>query len=960
MISTDKEQLNQPQPTSVHYRDFDGSNVKHDFIEPYFNCIAIVEFRIGSRRVGALLLEASGNESQRHQLDILGRKIGHSGNRVKPGTLRLQFLFISSGIHANMRPNEVDPVFDCLTNGFQAILENETLGIHMGSFVDQIAQQEALTKIGEGTNNPILRYVLASKKAKINQLHKSGFRNKKFLNLWTSFTEGLQESDDRVAKFTNFFVKLFDKATGQDDVFETGRLLDFLADGYDQGFNRWEQLLDSTFGLNVVPATAEEIWEALWLRFNRFTHPTPPPIPQMLIFNGENLDDVSCINSPVDIRTVLMQHDSAQLVPHGWFVDIDNHYVAAMPVLSKPSGFLNKSKELRYYWDVLRDDSVFDTEIFTEVSTTSQKDFIKNMQRLTRSSRANQRMMEDNNDISVAGGLDEDEALRIQARVYGNDRVVQYGSVFLVHRPKDHLQLDRAVQLLQSKFGGAEITRREDRITWITWLGTLPITWEPLLTEPWPRRLKMHSEDMCAFTPLVTIQSVNQKGYEFYAKEGGTPLYIDIIRTFQCILFFSTTRAGKSVTLMDILAQALAEGAGVSIVDYPLDDRVSTFEDFTKLTCGDGAYQDVVKSSNNIFDLPNLSLFDDEKASQREQDYRGYIKDILQTMIMGVDHQGSNQPVHETIVSGILTFALDKFFKDAAIFDRYEKAIKGGIGSLAWERHPVLEDLVRFCTVERLGGDRYNPGDIRYVRDQLTTWTTGRYANALNKPSTVNCEQPLFTMALRGIKNQVDAAVFAQIAILTNLRRSYIFKVPILFFDEISLLCKLPPVSRMIGTICANGAKSGYRIILSGQQPLDVFNSAGGEDIKANYTEIFVGSINPGTEESYVKCFGFDKKIIDFNASEAFHPNFQIGYSHWLRFDKRRFTYTQFYPSPLLIALTANNIHEIEERRRIFALFPDADEAIRHLMKRKESRLIAGDQLPPGQSPASSQVESAL
>lgn len=52
---------------------------------------------------------------------------------------------------------------------------------------------------------------------------------------------------------------------------------------------------------------------------------------------------------------------------------------------------------------------------------------------------------------------------------------------------------------------------------------------------------------------------------------------------------------------------------------------------------------------------------------------------------------------------------------------------------------------------------------------------------------------------------------------------------------ESTILSAYPIISRLIGRLCANGAKAGIRVFLSGQDPDTIMNSVAGVQNRANF-----------------------------------------------------------------------------------------------------------------------------
>ncbi|PSN18665.1 hypothetical protein C7271_11330 [filamentous cyanobacterium CCP5] len=68
----------------------------------------------------------------------------------------------------------------------------------------------------------------------------------------------------------------------------------------------------------------------------------------------------------------------------------------------------------------------------------------------------------------------------------------------------------------------------------------------------------------------------------------------------------------------------------------------------------------------------------------------------------------------------------------------------------------------------------------------------------------------------------------------------------------LTILFAYPTISRLIGRLCANGAKAGIRAFLSGQDPDTIMNSVAGQQIMQNMNTRLIGRIQPLAIESLV------------------------------------------------------------------------------------------------------------
>jgi hypothetical protein len=89
------------------------------------------------------------------------------------------------------------------------------------------------------------------------------------------------------------------------------------------------------------------------------------------------------------------------------------------------------------------------------------------------------------------------------------------------------------------------------------------------------------------------------------------------------------------------------------------------------------------------------------------------------------------------------------------------------------------------------------------------------------------------------------------------LRRALESPKSIFFIDESPILFAYPTISRLIGRLCANGAKAGIRVFLSGQDPDTIMNSVAGQQIMQNMSTRLIGRIQPLAIESFVRLLHY-------------------------------------------------------------------------------------------------------
>ncbi|MBD1922597.1 hypothetical protein H6F77_16125 [Microcoleus sp. FACHB-831] len=864
-----------------------GENtIRYTPIEDWFQFASMLVIRLGGRRIGAYVKRKGLNAFQ------------------------IVFGWECKGIHSTLRSEEVEPIFDALEAGLKDLPYQESLTIHLGSFTSDDSRQAELDKLCQLAPNQELRYLLWGERARVRELTRKGIRKPKFLRLYGTYTvePDTQGSSDFIEKFLARTERWWKTFTGEIHQVQYVRVERMLYTSFTDGYELWEQLLSNKLGLDIRPLNEEELWGHLWQRFNETE---PKPVPQLLVLDEDGLREE--VHSSVHPTTLLLESASSVPVADREWVHVKRKYVGALTFVDKPGGWTGKETQMRYLWEVMARERVYDTEIFCQVTRASETLVKTNMQRLTKQGQTSSMLANEKNSIDVKALLNIKKSVAAQEELYEGAVPIHIAVVFLVHR-KNRALLDEACRYIQSLFLRPAWVLRETEYPWRIWLQTFPITWERLLTTPFNRRQVYLSGEAPGLTPLVRTRSGDDTGFELIADEAGTPIFLDLFKKHKNLGIFATTRAGKSVMAAGILTQALAYGMPVVAMDYPKPDGSSTFTDYTNFMGKDGAYFDIGRESSNLFELPDLRSLDPKLQDERFEDYKDFLGDALMAMVIGTSRGGSAaERTRSDMVRSILALALEAFFSDLQIRDRYASAYTYGLGSPEWSAMPTLVDFLSFCSLERLRLDAIS-GDtkagLEQIKLRLRFWLSSRVGKAISQPSTFRSDARLLVFALRNLSNDEDAAILSISAYSSALRRALAAPASIFFIDESPILFEFDSIAALVGRLCANGAKAGIRVILSAQDPDTIAKSPTASKIFQNLTTRLIGRIQPTAVDSFVQILKYPKEIIGRNATESFFPKKEGIYSQWLLDDNGIYTYARFYPSYELLATVANNPQE--------------------------------------------------
>ncbi|NJN07540.1 MAG: hypothetical protein HC815_05935 [Richelia sp. RM1_1_1] len=834
----------------------------------------------------------------------------------KKEDIQIKFCFDIQGIHPSLPEEQILPIFENIEGGLKELPERESLTIHLGSFTNDAQRQQELKKIEENCKLEQLNLLIRSERLRTRELTNAGVRKNKFLRFWCTYTiTAIEEnkSDDPIEKALKQLQHSWQQFTGEIHGIRKLRVENILKDSFVTGFQMWEQIISNTMGLTTKALTPEEIWEIIWIQFNKSE---PTQIANPLVLDDDGLREIQ--NSDFHIRHLILEEEnSVPFLDRSW-VKLQNKYIGVLQFSEKPQGWIDEYDQLRYLWRVISKEKISDTEIICQVVKANQGLAKVALQRITKQSITSSAMSTDKGSIDVKANMNIQEAVEAQETILRGSIPIHTAVVFLVHRDTTQ-KLDEACKYLQSCFLRPARIDRELEYAWKTWLQCSPIVWENLLTKPFNRRLPYFSSEVPGIVPLVRTSTGDRNGFELVAEEGGTPVHLNLYDQHKNLAVFGTTRAGKSVLVAGLLTPALAKGIPVIALDFPKPDGSSTFTDYTEFMGDEGAYFDITKESNNLFELPDLRGHEPEIIKERMTDFKEFLKTTLMVMVLGTNPIGI-MPTTISNIESIITLAIEVFFNDDDIKLRYKLALEKGVGTEEWNDIPTLQDFYNICSPGfiKLDSITNNSKDILESLDQirlrLKFWLNSRVGKSIARPSSFRTDALLLVFALRSLGSESDAAILALSAYSAALRRALSSKSSIFFLDEAPILFNFESIAELIGRLCANGAKAGIRVILSAQEPESIFQSKAASKIFANLSTRLIGRIQTSAVDNFKTRFKYPSEIISRNSTEAFFPKKENIYSQWLLDDNGKLTFCRFYPSYCLLAAVANNPDEQELR----------------------------------------------
>ncbi|MBD2458996.1 DUF87 domain-containing protein [Nostoc sp. FACHB-87] len=873
------------------------SKTKSQKLNPFEDLLdltTLVRLKKGGYTIGAYLLSK--------------KQVGETNN-----TLQLVFGYSCRGIHPLFNSDEkVEQIAQAFENGCKEFAQGERYTFRWSSFCNE---EEVIEHFRHRLSNPVndeSEFLDWGSVSRLQQLTRQKKRKNITLNVYATFTvkpggtEAGDAVDRAIVNLSNFLQRRF-TPTGATELTRKS-LMQVLEKAINVSL-RHQQIL-SEMGLNPTPKSEKELWQDLSFQVGA----KPVKVPHTLVFSDGMLAEEFHESLPSPRQYIDAAHITSVLLNNGIpFADRKwvcistpkkgQKYVGVLTLTQKPEAFVSTTAQVRFLWNIFARDVIYDIEIITEISPADQKIVRLTQQLITRRSR-NAQMSASKKTIDVASQINTEWSVNAQKQLYTGDVPENVALIVLVYRDTPE-EIDDACRLISGYVNQPAELSREMQYTWLIWVETLLLRQRPQLTSPYNRRTSFFASEVIGLTPAVQTSGADQQGFELIADEGHSPVSIDLSRT-KNMMVIGTTGSGKSVLVSSIIAECLAMGMSILMIDLPNDDGSGTFGDFTPYY--NGFYFDISKQSNNLVQPLDLSKIPLEQREDRVKAHRNDVNLIVLQLVLG--SQQFDGFLAQTIES-LIPLGTKAFYDDPDIQQRFESAKQGGLGSEAWANTATLVDLEQFFSTDHidLGYEDENVDKaLNYIRLRFQYWRASSIGDAICKPSTFETDSKLITFALTNLQSGKDAEVFGMSAYIAASRQSLSSPNSVFFMDEASVLLRFPALSRLVGRKCATARKSGCRIILAAQDVISIAKSEAGEQILQNMPLRLIGRIVPGASGSFSDLLGIPREIIDKN--ETFTPNVQQLYTLWLLDYNNKYIRCRYYPSYPLLALVANSREE--------------------------------------------------
>jgi hypothetical protein len=871
---------------------------------------------------------------------------------LKDPAYRVRFIVKCSGHHDYQNSIQAEASITGITALFKEIPQGENLRIYWQCFPDTIDRELELTQtFHEMYDNPDYQSEHCSKmmveEIKIlRESHEKGKRRQQDLYLAFTYTatssnlekDGLEKVIDFLGSIPG---KFFGKVSGSTKLLAEESLDRFLLKAFESGYQHWSTLISDRLQMNFEPLDAEGVWQFCRAQTNRFNDRRvrisdiskgqdyqPPAISHVIQYDLTNSEITERVNSTLH-PTALIHEEITSIPATGRdYVLVDGKYICSMYLKAQPTSFDETPKrtlnqvQISYMWDLLSQSFCYDTQIVLETSIVNQAAVNLNNDDLVKQAAVRVQDAKSKGKYDFRAEMHLEEAIETGRGLATGDPTLDFALTVFISRDTLPEMRAAANQFRQYFRYPATMLQDVDSADAI-WCQALPYYGKSLLVDTRDRRDRTRSAILASYMPFLIPQSPHKKGFEFISNKGGTPVFWDPFdpNNQGHIALWAKTRSGKSVLMAWLITRALGSGVKTTIIDQPPSSDASTFKDFTRKM--KGSYVDILMDALNPFQLPNIP--EGASAEQRDdlrKESQVYLLRVLSAMVLG---DVSDSSPHTKRVEGFLPVILSAFFSNDQIKLRYLRAREGGIHSAAWQQHPILQDYVTFCEVSHIGMTDATAEDLEtmsYIRNQLRKWTSGQHASVLNAPSQVDIDQvPLLTIAMRGISGNDEAAVFGSLIYLVAMRRAIAAsatpKGSFLCIDEAARMMPIKPIGEAVAAAMVTGLKARMRVLIAAQEPGSIANCANGDQIIAALSYHLIGRIVKENLKAYETYLSLPYDIAVNNAGTNFAPNRATCSSSWLvKFDDQFNSVTAYLP-PSLVALTANNIEERQERQAL-------------------------------------------
>lgn len=911
--------------------------------------------------------------------------------RDSPGSEHRQFAFTFVWEVCGYDPLLLEEDAKQAINGqelaFRRLSRNLLVTFEHTSTDDDFAHQQSLDQQVKQTTNPLVKALLYSQKAKIRSLKQRGALQAKRTRIFVRYQ--ITEASDRykvspldhvmgvIGSAASKFSSLFDhssQAKKREQQNQRERFKLFI-NAYKQ-YRNIHVLLNSTMGLRARPLSMMELWTHDYHELHNSTAPLPN---QVFVLSRTGVEVQS--RSRHHVLAQLFQPekgiDTTPVPGNEWmYLRSKGQYqsfiqVGKLDIYPEDNGV--DRGMIRYLWNPIILAGLKNYKIVTQL----QLSFIEAQKfDLGRQVRNSKRLVVDaqlRNTVDINAEERLEDAVDGLRNLSNGSKIYETATVIWLYRNNPEALRDdfeMLVKLIPTP--NTELTLYAAEYAWYQ---SFPFSRHRLLTKPNKRLHDYYSHELAGLLPLVSPQTLDKQGVFFLTREGNVPFLIDLFSLLSHLAIFATTRGGKSVVLGDIIVNAYIRSIPVVAFDYPKETTgASTFTDLTntlRKVGGRAGYNNIADCFINMLQLPDLRFVPNQ--ADRMAGVLDFQLRALMVLVMGElsKPDSMQEQIFKQSVKNLLAQALKAFHEAPQIQARYDAAIAAGHGTREHALEPTLKDFEPyfaqwFQNYKLTNAESWSQSDSEagaFILSQLRGLLNTSLGESISRPSTFEADVSLLVFALKGISDNFQAAVYALAAYSALLQRALSQSACLFVLDECPILFEFDAIAQIVEQLCANGLKWGIRVIISGQTPGVIYNSAGGEKISATVTKVLLGYIVSDAVKSFVDVLNFRTDVISKYGTYNCQPNKSELRSYWCFKEGGMHVDLYYQPSDLLLALLANNTDEQAARDLFYQAYPNQPlKAISEFTKQYIPALTSGSDLSnvkPKTSAATSFPQSA-
>ena len=832
--------------------------------------------------------------------------------------------------------------------GFRRMTRNVVVTFDHSSTSDDGEYQRHLDRLLEQASNPLAKALIYSQKAKIRDLRRRGLLQAKRTRIFVCYQIAGANDRHKTSPLDHVMGLIGDllgnhltswldwlNQTDQYNKKQQQERFKLFIQAYKQQRNL-NTLFNDTMKLNARPLPLEHLYESDYAVLH---NSTAPPLNQVFVLG----------RSDVKVQSRARQHVLAQLFQPEKGVDptpkTSNEWIY-LPTKRKYISYLQIGKVdlypvdggadrgmIRYLWNPIIQSGLKDYKIITQLQLSFQEAQKFDLGRQVRNSKRLVIDAERRNTVDINAAERLGDAVEGLQNLYDGRKIYETATTIWLERNNPEAlrdDFDTLVSLIPTP--NTELTLHAAEYAWYQ---SFPFARHRLLTKPHKRLHDYYSHELPGLLPLISPLTLDKQGLFFLTKEGFSAFFIDLFNELAHLAVFGTTRAGKSIILGDICFNAYLRNIPVVAFDYPKETTgASTFTDLTnslRKLGGSAGYNNIADCFINLIQLPDLRYVPDP-----DERFAGVLDFQLRALMVLVMGELSNPiSMHEQIfkqsVKNLLSSCLKAFHDDPEIKGRYKASILAGHGSLEHALEPTLKHFEPYFTqwfqdYKTQNQDTLSDSDKEagaFILSQLRGLLNTRLGLSISRPSTFEANVSWLVFALKGISDNFQAAVYALAAYSALLQRALSQPACLFVLDECPILFEFDAISQIVAQLCANGLKWGIRVIISGQTPGTIYNSAGGSKIRDTVTKVLLGYIVAEAVDSFVDTLKFRHDVIEKYGTQASKPNKSELRSSWCFKEGGRHVDLYYYPSDLLLGLLSNNPDEQAAKDLFFEAYPD-------------------------------------